>query len=56
MGLPSTSRLILFRPDSKAYSEIAAFKVADTPVYSFPLVSGNGVYIKDAENISLFKF
>ena len=55
VGLPSTGNLIVFKPDSKAYSELAKYKVSDTPVYAFPVVAGNMVYIKDAESLTLYK-
>lgn len=54
IGFPGTGSLIVFRPDPAAYSEIAKYKVADTPVYAFPVVAGNMVYVKDAENMTLF--
>jgi outer membrane protein assembly factor BamB len=56
IGLPSTGNLIVFKPDPKAYTEIAKYKVAETPVYSFPVVAGNMIYVKDAENLTLYKF
>lgn len=55
VGLPSTGNLIVFKPDSKAYTEIAKYKVSDTPVYAFPVIAGNNIYIKDAENLIMFK-
>jgi len=55
IGLPSTGNLIVFKPDSKAYGELAKYKVSDTPVYAFPIVAGNMVYVKDAESLTLFK-
>ncbi|HEX2968560.1 MAG TPA: PQQ-binding-like beta-propeller repeat protein [Bacteroidales bacterium] len=55
IGLPSTGNLIVFKPDPKAYSEVAKYKVSETPVYAFPVIAGNNIYIKDAENLILFK-
>jgi outer membrane protein assembly factor BamB len=55
IGLPSTGKLIVFKPDSKAYSEVAIYKVSETPVYAFPVIAGNLIYIKDAESLTLFK-
>jgi outer membrane protein assembly factor BamB len=56
IGLPSTANLIVFKPDSKTYTEVAKYKVSETPIYSFPVVSGNVVYIKDAESLIMFRF
>ena len=55
IGLPSTANLIVLKPDSKAYTEVVKYKVAETAVYSFPIVAGNLIYIKDAETLILFK-
>jgi outer membrane protein assembly factor BamB len=54
IGFPSTGYLIVFNPDPKAYSEIAKYKVAETAVYAFPVISGNNIYVKDAESLMLY--
>jgi len=56
MGLPSTGFLIILKPDNKAYTEVAKYRVAETPVYAFPLVAGNAVYVKDAESLTMYTF
>lgn len=55
MGLPSTSNLIVLKPDASAYNELAKYKVADTPVYTYPIVAGNKIYIKDAESLMMYQ-
>jgi outer membrane protein assembly factor BamB len=55
IGFPSTGNLLVFKPDPKAYTEIAKYKVAETPVYAFPIVSGNVVYVKEAESLASYK-
>ncbi len=55
IGSPSTGNLIVFKPDTKMYSEVAKYKVAETAVYSFPVISGDLIYVKDAESLMLFK-
>jgi outer membrane protein assembly factor BamB len=55
IGLPSTGNLLVFKPEPKGYSEVAKYKVSDTPVYAFPVIAGNNIYVKDAENLTLFK-
>lgn len=54
IGFPSTGNLIVFKPDPGAYSEIVKYKVSETPVYSYPIISGNRIYVKDAENLILY--
>ena len=55
VGLSSTSNLIVFKPAPEAYSEVKKYKVSDSPVYSYPVVAGNKIYIKDSENLILYK-
>ena len=52
-GLPSDSQLVVFKPSEKEYSEVARFKVADTPTYAHPVISGNRVFVRDQENVAL---
>lgn len=55
IGSPSTQTLIILKPESTAYTEIAKYKVADTPVYAFPIIAGNLIYIKAEESLTLFR-
>jgi outer membrane protein assembly factor BamB len=55
IGLPSTANLIVLKPDPSAYSQIAKYKVSETPIYAFPVIAGNLIYIKDAESLTLYK-
>ena len=55
IGMPSTGNLLVFKSDPAGYTEIAKYKVADTPVYAFPVIAGNNIYVKDAENLTMFK-
>ncbi|OFY63069.1 MAG: hypothetical protein A2V64_09520 [Bacteroidetes bacterium RBG_13_43_22] len=55
IGFPSTGYLIVMKPDPKAYTEIAKYKVSETPVYAFPVISGNTIYVKDAETLMMYK-
>lgn len=51
IALPLTSNLVVFKPDEKAYTEIALIKVADAPTYSYPVIAGNKIFIKDKESL-----
>jgi outer membrane protein assembly factor BamB len=55
IGLSSIQTLIVMKPEPTAYTEIVKYKVAETPVYAFPIVAGNLIYIKDAESLTLFR-
>ena len=56
IGSTSTDNLIVLKPDGKAYSEVAKYKISDTPIYAYPVISGNRVYIKDAETLMMYSF
>jgi outer membrane protein assembly factor BamB len=55
IGMASTGNLIVLKPDPSAYNEIARYKVSETPVYAYPVISGNGIIIKDAESLTLYR-
>ena len=55
LGLTSTGNLLVLKPDSKACTEVVKYKVSDTSIYGYPVISGNTIYIKDAENLMMFK-
>lgn len=56
VGLTSTDNVIVMKPDGKEYSEVAKYKVADTPIYAYPVISDNRIYIKDAETLMMYRF
>jgi len=54
LALPSSSELIVFKPDGKEYSKVTSYKVADTPTYAHPVISGNRVFVKDQESVTMW--
>ena len=50
VALPQTSNLVVFKPDSKGYSEVALIKVADTSTYSYNILAGDNLFVKDKES------
>lgn len=54
MVLPSSSQLIVYKPVGNEYTELDKIKVADTPTYAHPVISGNRIYIKDEKSITLW--
>jgi outer membrane protein assembly factor BamB len=54
LALTPASELIVFKPDVNAYSEVARLKVADSPTYAYPVVSGKRIYVKDKNDLTLF--
>jgi outer membrane protein assembly factor BamB len=55
IGLASTANLIVIKPNEKEYTELAKYKVSETTVYAYPIVSGKNIYIKDAESLIMYK-
>ena len=56
LALSTDSELIAFKPSEKGYVEVAKIKVADTPVWTIPVVVGNRVFVKDKESLILWTF
>lgn len=54
LALPSSGDLFVFQPSSAQYTELAHVKVADTAVYATPVMSGNRVFVKDQDNLTLW--
>jgi len=55
IALAQTSNLVVFKPDEKGYSEVALIKVAESPIYSYPIFWGNHLLIKDKESLSMME-
>ena len=53
LALTPSSELIVFEPGSKAYTELARIKLAETPTHAYPVVSGNRLFIKDKDSVTL---
>lgn len=54
LALTPASTLIAFAADGTAYKELARLKVAESPSYAYPVVSGNRVFIKDQDAVALW--
>ena len=54
MALTPGSELIIFQPSDKQYTETAKIKVADSPTYAYPVLSGNRVMVKDQDSVVLW--
>ena len=54
LALTPASELIVFQPGDKAYSELARIKVAESQTYAYPVISGNRVFIKDKDSVTLW--
>lgn len=54
LALPNNSELIVFKPDRGKFSQIRSYKVSDAETYAHPVVSGNRIFVKDQESLTLW--
>jgi len=54
MALTPASELIVFKPGDNAYTEVARIKVAQSQTHAYPVISGNRVFIKDRDSLTLW--
>jgi outer membrane protein assembly factor BamB len=54
VGLNPSGKLVFFEPNSKDYKEFATYRVADGNTYAYPVVSGNRIFIKDKNAVTLW--
>jgi outer membrane protein assembly factor BamB len=55
MALPSSGELIVFKADSTAFTQLGRYKVADTPVYAYPIVAGKQIIVKDQDAVTAWQ-
>jgi hypothetical protein len=54
LALTPSMELVVFEPNDKGFKQLAKYKVATTPTYAYPVVSGNRVFIKDGDSVTLW--
>lgn len=54
LAITPQSKLIVFEPGTKEFTELANYKVADGQVHAYPVVSGNRIYVKDKTSLTLW--
>lgn len=54
LALTPASELVVFKPGAGAYEEVARIKVAESPTYAYPVLSGNRIFIKDQNDVALY--
>jgi len=54
LALTPSSELIAFEPGEKGYKELARIKVSETQTHAYPVVSGNRLFIKDKDSVTLW--
>jgi outer membrane protein assembly factor BamB len=46
--------LVAFKGDRKGYVELASYKAADSATWAYPIISGNRLYFKDTDALTLW--
>jgi len=54
LALTSKSQLTAFEPSEKQYNELTTLKVADKQTYAYPVLSGNRLFVKDQDSVTLW--
>ncbi|MBM3835481.1 MAG: hypothetical protein FJ403_19845 [Verrucomicrobia bacterium] len=53
LALTPSSELLVFEPNSKAYTEIARIKVASGQTHAHPIPAGQRIFVKDQDSVTL---
>ena len=54
IALTSDMNLVVFRPDTKSFTEVAHYKVCDSQPWAAPIIAGNRIYVKDQDSLTLW--
>lgn len=54
LALTPASHLVAFAPDAVGFKSLARIRVASSPTYAYPVVSGKRIFIKDQNSVSLY--
>lgn len=55
-ALPSTAEFIAYKPNTEQYEELSRVKVSESSTYAHPIISGNRIFTKDEESLTLWTF
>jgi len=53
-ALNPSGELVVFEPSAKAFKAIAKYQVAKGGTFAYPVVSGNRVFVKDQDSVTLW--
>jgi outer membrane protein assembly factor BamB len=54
LALTPAAQLIVLEPSDKEFKQLASYKVADGQTHAYPVASGNRIYIKDKDSLTLW--
>lgn len=53
-ALTPSAQLVVFEPTDKEFKQLASYKVADRETHAYPIVTGNRIYVKDRDSVTLW--
>ncbi|HXY32866.1 MAG TPA: PQQ-binding-like beta-propeller repeat protein [Planctomycetaceae bacterium] len=53
-ALPTGGQLIVFEPTDAKFKQVASYRVADEGTYAYPVASGNRIFVKDLDSVTLW--
>ena len=56
VALSPAGQLVVFEPSGTEYKQLASYKVADGNTYAHPVVTSQGIYVKDKDAVTLWTF
>jgi outer membrane protein assembly factor BamB len=54
IALTPSSQLVVYEPSDKEFKQLASYKIADKATYAHPIVTGNRIFVKDADSVTLW--
>jgi outer membrane protein assembly factor BamB len=54
--LTPAGQLVVFKSDREEFKQLASYKVADEDTYAYPVVTSEGVYVKDRDIVTFWTF
>ena len=53
-ALTPSAQLVVFDPGSKEFKPLAKYQVSTGSTHAYPVVSGNRIFIKDKDSVTLW--
>lgn len=54
LALTPSAQLIVLEPSDREFKQLASYKVSDGQTHAYPVASGNRIFIKDKESVTLW--
>lgn len=54
IALSTDMNLLVFKPSREKYTEVAKYKVADSPTWAAPILAGKRIFVKDRDSLILW--